>query len=743
MKNRQSIQAFTKTIAGVAALACVMTATAANYTWDTVTGDSTITDGGGTWQVGSGNWRNETTYDQAWANGNVAIFGTGASGAAGTVTLGGNISATTLSLSGANGGGGYTIDLNGNTLTLTTATVAIVVGASSIISDSAGTGALNISSTGNTASFNTYTLSISARITGTGQFYHTGSGSVILNNSNNNFTGLLGKQNGGTVTITSIKNSGVASAAGAGSEVKIGTNSGGIKYTGAGDSTDRTLTLASLGTMALYSSGSGALIWAGPISSTFTGNRTFTIRGSNAGTNELQGALADNGANALSLSKVDSGRWILSGTNSYSGGTTLSGGSLVFARTNSMPATGTIAVNTGTTLGIRLGGVDEFTTGSGSGSLAGLLAGLGGQGAPVTYTNDVALQVDTGNASAGQTNMSNVADLGTTLSLVKEGAGELTLTGTNSYTGSTTINGGTLRFVNYADLKSFGSPSILINNGATLEIFSNVGGANRTTPNGKTWTFGAAGGGTINFNTGSTLFQGPWGPHTFVTTGGSQSAITSSNGGFMNMQGAGTITFTVAEGTEDADMVLSATFDGGYITKNGAGTLSIQGTHTGSYGITINQGMLDVGGSARLNAGTFTAAIVNNGIFRYSSSTNQVLAGIISGTGGLLKTGSGMLTLSATNSYTGATSVSNGVLKLTLPEALASDTAVNISTTTGAKIELYFSGTVTVKSLTVDGELLTRNKVYSFANLPNVLSGGGSLYTLEGTPPKGTMIRFF
>jgi autotransporter-associated beta strand protein len=211
----------------------------------------------------------------------------------------------------------------------------------------------------------------------------------------------------------------------------------------------------------------------------------------------------------------------------------------------------------------------------------------------------------------------------------------------------------------------------------------------------------------------------------------------------MNMQGTGTITFTVADGTADADLMLSATFLNGYITKNGTGTLSIQGTHTGSYGITINQGMLDVGGSARLHAGTFTAAIVNNGIFRYSSSTNQVLSGILSGTGGLLKTGSGMLTLSGTNTYTGATSVSNGVLKLTLPEALASDTAVVISTTTGAKMELAFNGTVTVKSLTVDGELLTRNKVYSSANLSNVVSGSGLLYTQEGAPPKGTMIRFF
>ena len=117
-------------------------------------------------------------------------------------------------------------------------------------------------------------------------------------------------------------------------------------------------------------------------------------------------------------------------------------------------------------------------------------------------------------------------------------------------------------------------------------------------------------------------------------------------------------------------------------------------------------------------------------------------AGAISGSGSLTKIGSGTLTLSATNTYTGATSVSNGVLQLTLAEALASDTAVNISTTTGAKIDIAPGVTVTVKNLTVDGKLLTRQTFYSSSNLPNVLSGGGFLYTLEGVP-KGTMVRFF
>jgi len=72
---------------------------------------------------------------------------------------------------------------------------------------------------------------------------------------------------------------------------------------------------------------------------------------------------------------------------------------------------------------------------------------------------------------------------------------------------------------------------------------------------------------------------------------------------------------------------------------------------------------LEVGGSATLDGGTFSAAITNNGAFSYASSADQELSGIISGTGSLVKTNSaGTLTLSGDNSYSGGTTfgVSSG-----------------------------------------------------------------------------------
>ena len=98
----------------------------------------------------------------------------------------------------------------------------------------------------------------------------------------------------------------------------------------------------------------------------------------------------------------------------------------------------------------------------------------------------------------------------------------------------------------------------------------------------------------------------------------------------MNMQGTGTVVFNVADGSDDVDLLLSVRYNNGYLIKDGAGTLSIQGGHDGSYGITINAGTLDVGGSAKLAGGNFTADISNNGIFSYSSSADQTLDGVIS-----------------------------------------------------------------------------------------------------------------
>ena len=220
-----------------------------------------------------------------------------------------------------------------------------------------------------------------------------------------------------------------------------------------------------------------------------------------------------------------------------------------------------------------------------------------------------------------------------------------------------------------------------------MAIQSSVGGPNRTSLNNKTWNFDN-GGGTLTFNGGNHLFQGGGNTHNFnVTAAGSGSLIQSISGGFMNMQGSGNIEFDVADGAEDRDLTLSATFNNGIITKDGAGTLAITGSHGGNYLIDINAGTLEVGNASTLAGGTFTAAIENDATFKYNSSSAQTISGVISGTGALTKDNSGNLTLSGANTYSGNTSVSGGTLALSAADNnIANSAAIDVAS--GATLDV-------------------------------------------------------
>ena len=181
-----------------------------------------------------------------------------------------------------------------------------------------------------------------------------------------------------------------------------------------------------------------------------------TINTNNGGSTPLYlMSIAGNITGAGGLTKTDTlganGNLILSGTNNYGGGTTITGGIMQFAKTAAMPATGTVTVSPAgaivSTLAVNAGAASgEWTSGTTAtnGSIGGLLAGLGGQvGSTVTYSGNVALGIDTTNAAAGTMTYSGVVgNVGTTLGLTKLGTGTLVLDQSSTYTGKTSIRGG-------------------------------------------------------------------------------------------------------------------------------------------------------------------------------------------------------------------------------------------------------------------------------------------------------------
>jgi autotransporter-associated beta strand protein len=127
----------------------------------------------------------------------------------------------------------------------------------------------------------------------------------------------------------------------------------------------------------------------------------FELRGSNTGDNEFAGAIinSQNGGHALSLNKVDAGKWILSGTNTFSGVTTISGGTL------------------------EIGGAGKLGNGTYAAGIA----------------NTATLRY---NSTASQTLAGEISGTG---ALIKDNnTGTLTLAGHNTYNGATTVRDGTL-----------------------------------------------------------------------------------------------------------------------------------------------------------------------------------------------------------------------------------------------------------------------------------------------------------
>ena len=93
-----------------------------------------------------------------------------------------------------------------------------------------------------------------------------------------------------------------------------------------------------------------------------------------------------------------------------------------------------------------------------------------------------------------------------------------------------------------------------------------------------------------------------------------------------------------------------------WLIKDNSGTLlltSPSNTHSGP--IQISAGTLNVSSGGRLGNGSYSSPIANYATFIYSSTATQILSGVISGTGTLTKSGSGSLTLSAANTYSGNT----------------------------------------------------------------------------------------
>lgn len=260
-------------------------------------------------------------------------------------------------------------------------------------------------------------------------------------------------------------------------------------------------------------------------------------------------------------------------------------------------------------------------------------------------------------------------------SFEKRGAGNLTLSGSNTFSGDTRIYGGSIILTLAAALQS-----------STLD-YSSYGGS---------LTFGTAGT-----------------PLTAATLGGLEG---TQNLALTNAAGTA-VTLTV--GGNQQDTTYSGVLSGlGGVTKTGGGALTLSGDNTYAGATTMSQGTLNL-----------TGAYSGSGAISNSGGVMNI-SGSVSGTG-TISTSGGVMNLSGAFTNTGTISSSAGILNLT---GTFTGTGAVSSSSTGV---LNMAGTFTdLPTLTISGSVATLSGSFVRSGAYNNLVGltvSGGVFNVTGT----------
>jgi len=430
------------------------------------------------------------------------------------------------------------------------------------------------------------------------------------------------------------------------------------------------------------------------------------------------GTYAGNLSGVGSLTQSGAGTLILTGSNSYSGGTNITAGTIALGVNNAL-ATGTSLSDSGT---LNLNGFNQS------------LSSITGSGV-ITNSSGTAGTLTVNNSGTD----TFAGSLTGNLALYVSSTGTLNLSGNNSYTGPTTLFSGNLNALSnntlgtgivnldggtfnggvnttISNIINVGGPNVFILGNSGLNLSGEIALGNNNLIFGAT----AAGGGQVV--SGATTFSGQ------IFGGGSLQmeanttatlVLTANNGiGSIQMFGGtlqvgyatalGTAAITIGNGAtlqsgvsgldlfNSMDLTGSANYDTngfnatledpitgpfGSLTKLGSGTLTLAYANTYGEGTTVAAGTLNLGSNSALGTGGLVlengttlqagtrSLVTANAVTLYGSDTydangfDSTLSGNITGTGGFTVTDStlsgGILTLTGTNTYSGGTTVEN------------------------------------------------------------------------------------
>lgn len=601
---------------------------AADRYWDGVDTTADANGGNGAWDTAAFNWDDAATggANAQFVAGDNLFFG----GAAGTVTLGAaSMSAGTITFNTA----GYTLASGGNNLT-----IGALAGTGGFTKTGAGTFQVTGSSayTGATT-INGGTLSLEGSTNTAGNLNVNNSGSKIrvtgaLTAGNITMSGAAGTTfevtNTGSVTATSYTapwgTTLTVNGTMSGGAMTFSTNSANT-FNGAGTVNASSLTVGNYATVNF--GGTGTYNVSGNFFLNVSGQTGFfnqsagtvNVTGA-AGTFRIahwnvDGAYTITGGTLNSTNKISVG-WDGNGTLNVNGG--LVAASQIVVNDNGTGGTGTVNLTAGE-LRVGAGGIASVggtrTINLGAGTLS---ASASWSSAEAMILTDTVTGVNV-NTTGGTITLSGV--LSGAGRINKGGSGTFNLTGGNTYTGATTVNGGTLALGTGAARTS---TSFTVNPGATLSLNgTNLFVAGHGVP--------LAAGRVITVNNGTLLM-----PATTDTRFGN---VVLNNGSTWTSDRVLTNYDALLADTDAGPATVSVTGAGASV-MNGTGGVHLQGVQ--------NFNVADVTGSA---AADLTVSMRLDG-----PGTTAGAAG------GLNKTGAGTMVLSGNNTYNGATNVSSGTL---------------------------------------------------------------------------------
>lgn len=539
------------------------------------------------------------------------------------------------------------------------------------------------------------------KISGTGSVTQNGSGMTVLG-GNNTYTGQTLVQNG-ALSISSPQ----ALYNGTASDwvpANIKVESGATLAFGIGsNSSFSTNSVESL----LTALASNATSTGGFQAGSFFGFNTQDANGSalTPGNTVLEFGIADSSQGALGVSKIGNGLLTLNASNTYTGDTRVTGGSLSLGNGGSL-ASGNLSV-----------------TGSGS------IFALDYANAGMTFANISVADGGQIQSSSGSVNFTNsaivssgtiAAPVGGAGSFLKTGNGTAVISDTLTHTGGTTIENGTLQIGAGSTSGTIsGNVAILQNGTLGFNRSDSITASNAFSGNG---AISKIGNNTLTLTGNSADFEGA----TTISAGTLQignGSSTGSLGGNITASTGSTLAYN-----SSSEVALDGLSGNGTLIQAGNGTLVVSSDVTGFTGSTrIQSGTLQLGNGG--TTGGLSGNITNNATLAINRSDDFTFSTNSTGTGKLLKLGTNTVTLNRTQSNTGGTVIDSGTLALA---------ANNILATTGNlvvnELGTFNLGTnnQTLSTVTVNGGNITgTGKITS--NSSFAIQGGSVSALLAGS----------